>query len=142
MDKIAEMRETKSRLLQRWKKKHLVELIVKSVNNQETMVMYGPEGIDYCPGRLVMSTYNNKVFVSEIVEVHETLEKLNKQIPEKHLMVIGVVDTGFYESFRQQLSNIACQLDKRIQEEEEQTFANNAKELFKMTPDEMKKFGL
>lgn len=142
MDKIAEMHETKSRLLQRWKKKHLVELIVKSVNNQETMVMYAAEGYDYQPGTLVMSSYNNKMFISEIVEVHETLEKLNKQLPEKHLTVIGVVDTGFYECFRENLSDIACLLVKRIQEEEEQVFANNAKELFKMTPEEMNKFGL
>lgn len=142
MNKINEMRETKSRLLQRWKKKHLVELIVKSVNNQQTMVMYGPEGCDYQPGMLVTSTYNDKVFISEIVEVHETLEKLGKQLPENQMIVLGVVDTGFYDAFREKLSDIACQLEKRIQEEEEQSFANSAKELFKMTPEDLYQFGL
>ena len=142
MNKLNEMRETKSRLLQRWKKKHLVELIVKSVNNQETMVMYAAEGYDYQPGVLVMSSYNNKMFISEIVEVHETMEKLGKHIPVNPCMVLGIVDTQLYDSFREKLSDIACLLVKRIQEEEDQTFANNAKEMFKMTPDEMKKFGL
>jgi len=142
MSKINEMLETKSRLLQRWKKKHLVELIVKSVNNQQTITMYAAEGGDYQPGMLVMSSYNNKMFISEIVEVHETMEKLGKHIPVNHCMVLGIVDTQLYDSFREHLSEIACQLDKRIQEEEEQTFANNAKELFKMTPEEMNKFGL
>ena len=138
---MSNLREIKKRLLERWKNNQTVKLKTTATKSGNTSILIAPKGGDYLIGQMVVARFNGYYYTTIVDEI------LDKDHPEFKTTVandgfIGVVDSCAQEKFREKLSEIACVLDKHIEDVEEQEFKAEAQEAFKLDEDEMKLFDL